>query len=285
MKTRSTFKADTWSRFKKNKTAMFGLIFLVILIFVTVFANQIADYETKAIMQNPHERLQPPSKEHWFGTDALGRDVFARTIHGARYSLSIGFIGTLASLIVSCLLGATVALYGGVVDNVVMRILDIFMSIPSMLLMLSIVAALGPGLVNMMIAIVISTIPGFTRIVRSVVLSIIGQDYIESAKASGAGNGRIIVFHVLPNAISVIIVEATMEIAGIIMAASGLSFIGLGVRPPAPEWGAMLSEAVNYMRLHPYLVIYPGLAIGLTALSFNLVGDGLAEAIDPRLKD
>ncbi len=276
---------DVWFRLTKNKAALISLIFLAVLIVLTLSADLLFDYDTQVINQYPEQRLQAPSSRHWFGTDAFGRDQFARTVFGARYSLSIGFIGTLIAVVASGLLGATVALYGGMVDNIVMRLLDIIMCIPGMLLMLAIVAVLGGGLVNMMVAIVISSIPGFTRIVRSVVMGIIGQEYIEAARAAGARSGRIVVFHILPNAFSVITVEATMQMAGIIMTAAGLSFIGMGVKPPAPEWGAMLSEATKYMRQFPHLILYPGLAIGLTALSFNLLGDGLAEAIDPRLKD
>ncbi len=277
--------ADVWFRLRKNKTAMVGLFIIIIILFFALFADFIADYDTKVIEQNPVERLQGPSFKHIFGTDAYGRDLFARIVHGARYSLSFGVVCTIISLIGGGILGATSAFFGGKVDNIIMRILDAFMCIPAMLLSLSLVSALGPGLENIMIAISISSIPGFARVIRSVVLTVVREEYIEAARACGVSTTRTIILHVLPNAIGPIIVNATMNVAGLIMAAAGLSFIGMGIQPPSPEWGAMLSEAQIYMRLYPHLVFVPGLAIVITALSFNLLGDGLSEALDPRMKD
>ena len=276
--------ADIWRRFRKNKPAMVGMMMIVLIVLLALFADILADYDMRAIEQHPEERLQGPSLGHPLGTDAFGRDLFARVLHGARYSLLFGVACTLIALVGGGIIGAASAYLGGMVDNIIMRALDAFMCIPGMLLALSLVAAFGAGLNSIMIAISISSIPGCARIVRSVVLSIVGQEYIEAAKACNLGAFRIIVLHVLPNAMGTIIVNATMNIAGLIMAAAGLSFIGMGIQPPAPEWGAMLSESIKYMRTHPHVVIIPGMAIVITALSFNLVGDGLAEALDPRLK-
>ena len=276
---------DVWYRLRKNKTAMLGLITIIIIVLFAIFADVIADYDTQVLEQHPESRLQTPSLDHPFGTDQFGRDLFARIIHGARYSLSFGIVCTILSLIFGGILGAGIAFFGGKIDDLIMRGLDAFMSIPFMLLALALVSAMGPGLVNIMIAISVSSIPGYARIIRSVVLTVVQMEYIEAAKACGVGTIRTIVFHVLPNAIGTIIINATMSIAGLILAAAGLSYIGMGIQPPAPEWGAMLSESTNFMRLYPHLVIFPGLAILITALSFNLLGDGLTEALDPRMRE
>ncbi len=277
--------ADVWFRLKKNKAAMCGLAAIIIIALLAIFADVIADYETKVIAQYPAERYQTPSWEHIFGTDAYGRDIFARVIHGARYSLMFGIVCTAVSLVGGALIGASAAFFGGKVENIIMRILDTIACIPAMLLTLSLVSAFGAGLQSLMLAISIGSIPAFARVVRSVVLTVVRQDYIEAAKATGVGTFRTIVFHVFPNAIGIIIVDATMNIAGLIMSAASLSFIGMGIQPPAPEWGAMLSEAQSMMRLYPHTVLFPGMMIVITALSFNLLGDGLSEALDPRMKD
>ncbi len=277
--------ADVWFRLKKNKAAMCGLVVIIIIALLAIFADVIADYETKVIAQYPAERYQGPSLEHLFGTDAYGRDIFARVIHGARYSLMFGIVCTGVSLIGGALIGASAAFFGGRVENIIMRILDTIACIPAMLLTLSLVSAFGAGLESLMLAISIGSIPAFARVVRSVVLTVVRQDYIEAAKATGVGTFRTIVFHVFPNAIGIIIVDATMNIAGLIMSAASLSFIGMGIQPPAPEWGAMLSEAQAMMRLYPHTALFPGMMIVITALSFNLLGDGLSEALDPRMKD
>lgn len=281
---KSQFK-DVWHRMTKNKLAMVGLVVLIVFVLMAVFADFIANYETQALKQNGKALLQPPSYEHWFGTDHLGRDVFARIVHGSRISLSIGITSTVISLIIGGLLGAVSGYYGGKIDNIIMRLLDTLMCIPSILLALAIIAALGPSIRNLMIAIIVSYIPGFTRIIRSSILTVVGQDYIEAARSCGMGDMRIILRHVVPNAIGPIIVQATMAVADVIISAAGLSFLGMGIQPPQPEWGAMLSDAREYMRPCPYLVIFPGLSIVLAALSLNLLGDGLRDALDPRLKD
>ena len=267
-----------WERFCKNKMSVLALVVLSVIILVAIFA----DYETRAIAQNVLERMQKPSAEHWFGTDNLGRDLFARVIHGARYSMIFGIVCTALALFWGCVFGATAAYFGGKIDAIICRIMDTFMCIPFMLLALSLVSALGSGLKSMTIAMVIASVPSFTRMIRSIVLTVVRQDYIEAARSCGSSHLSIIFTHVLPNAMGPIIVNATMNVAGLILSAAGLSFIGMGIQPPNPEWGYMLSEAMPYMRLAPHLVIFPGLAIIITALCFNLLGDGLADAFDPK---
>ncbi len=275
---------ETWRRMKKNKGSMAGLVVLILFALAAIFANFISP-ESLVTEQNAKIRLQPPSREHWFGTDAYGRDVFTRVLYGSRISLTIGFVTAFCSLIAGGILGAAAAFYGGQVDNVIMRCMDMLISIPSTLLALAIVAALGASMTNLLIAITISSIPGFVRLIRSVVLTVVEMDYVEAARACGTRDARIIYKHILPNAIGTIIIQTTSSISGMILQASGMSYIGMGVQPPRPEWGYMLSESREFMREQPYLMIFPGICVVLTALSFNLVGDGLRDALDPRLKD
>ncbi len=276
--------ADVWMRLKRNKLAMFGLIILTILILTAIFADLIADYNTEVIKINVVERLKGPSKDHWFGTDEYGRDIFARIVHGTRTSLFVGVISVGIALSIGGILGSIAGYYGGKLDNAIMRVLDVLLAIPSILLSITIVSALGPGLTNLMISVGISNIPGFARVVRASVLGVKDQEYIEAAKAIGAKDYEIIFQHVLPNCLAPIIVLATLKVAGAIMATAGLSFIGLGIQPPRPEWGSMLSGGRAFIRDYVHVVLYPGLAIMITILSLNLLGDGLRDALDPRLK-
>lgn len=272
-----------FENFMRNRLAVVSVVVLMIIIVAALSCDLWFDYDADCLGQNPLIRKLAPSAEHWFGTDNFGRDLFVRVLYGARYSLLFGFGCTALALLLGCLLGATAAYYGGKWDAIIMRILDALMCIPSMLLMLLIVSVMGGGLWPMVISITISSVPGFTRIIRSVVLGVVQQDFIEAARASGSRNSFIVMRHVIPNAIGPIIVDGMMNIAGIIMAAAGLSYIGMGIQPPAPEWGNMLSEAMKAgLRTSPHLAIFPGLAIVVTALCFNLAGDGLADAIDPR---
>lgn len=275
---------DTWSRLRRNVGAVIGIVILLIFFLGAIFANQICPAEL-VTTQNAAIRLQGPSAEHIFGTDAYGRDLFARVLYGSRISLTIGLFTAFFSLILGGILGAAAAYYGGQVDNIIMRIMDIFSAIPGTLLALAIVAALGASMMNLLIAITISSVPGFVRLIRSTVLTVVESDYVEAARACGTRDGRTILRHILPNAIGPIIVQTTTSISGMILQASGLSFIGMGVQPPTPEWGAMISEAREFMRQKPYLMIFPGVCIILAALSFNLIGDGLRDALDPRLRD
>ncbi len=276
--------ADMWYRLRRNKAAMFGLGMIVLLI-LTALAGMVLIDEQTVYATHPDERLLSPGAGHIFGTDDMGRDLFIRVVYGARYSLTFGIVCTLLSLVCGTVLGASAAFFGGRVDSVITFVLDAVICIPNTLLSLSLVAVLGLGFRNLIIAITISSIPSFARIIRSIVLGVVGQEYIEAARAIGVSSARTIFVHVLPNAIGLIIVNAAMNVSGLIMSAAGLSFIGMGIQPPDPEWGAMLSDSLKYMRTCPHIVIFPGLAIVLTALSFNLLGDGLSEALDPRMKE
>ena len=284
MTKRNSQLPEIWRRYKKNKAAMVGLVILIFIILIAVFADVIVPYE-KCIEQVGLERLQGPSAAHWFGTDDLGRDLFARVIHGSRYSLLIGVSTSLMALVAGAILGASAGYFGGMVDNIICRITDVFMCVPPILLSLAVVAALGSNMKNLIIAITVSCIPGNIRLIRSVVLTVAEQDYVEAARSYGASHARIIFKYVLPNAMGPIIVNTTMAISDMILSAAGLSFIGMGIQPPSPEWGALLSNAQKYMFTSLYLLIFPGIFILLSSLSFNLVGDGLTDALDPKLKD
>lgn len=275
---------EIWRRMRKNKAAMIGLCIFTFIVLVAIFADVIVPYDY-GITNAARDRLQPPSAAHLFGTDGYGRDIFARVVHGSRVSLMIGLSTTVFSLVVGGLLGAAAGYYGGKVDDIIMRACDIVMSIPGILLALAIIAALGASTINLLIAITISSVPGSVRLVRSTILTVVEQDFIEAARSYGSSDMRIIVKYILPNAIGPIIVSTTMSIASMILSAAGLSFIGMGIQPPQPEWGAMLSEARQYMTTSPYMLYFPGIAIVMTALSLNLIGDGLRDALDPKLKD
>ncbi|MBQ8638804.1 MAG: ABC transporter permease [Lachnospiraceae bacterium] len=283
-KKKLSMNGEIWYRFRKNKAAMIGLVILIFILLIVIFADLIVPY-SKCIDQVGRDRLQRPSLKHFFGTDELGRDLFARVIHGSRYSLFIGVATSLMALVVGAVLGASAGYFGGVVDNIICRIIDVFICVPPILMSLAVVAALGTNLKNLIIAITISCIPGNVRLVRSVVMTVSEQDYIRAAKSYGTSNFRIILRYVLPNAMGPIIVNTTMSISDMILSAAGLSFIGMGIQPPAPEWGALLSAAQKFMFKSPYLLFFPGIFILLTSLAFNLVGDGLTDALDPKLKD
>jgi ABC transporter len=274
---------EIWRRFRKSKTAMLGLCLLIFVLSIAIFADVITPYEN-AISQSA-DRLDSPSAAHIFGTDELGRDLFARIVHGSRYSLLIGVSTSVLALVIGGLLGAIAAYYGGWVDNIIMRLTDVVMTVPPILLSLAVVAALGGSLRNLLIAITISCVPSMLRLVRSVVLGVVDEDYIEAARSYGASDMRIILKYVIPNALGPIIVTTTMNVANMILSAAGLSFLSLGVQPPAPEWGALLSDAKTYMFTAPHLLYIPGIFIVIAALSFNLAGDGLRDALDPKLKD
>lgn len=277
--------SEIWRKFKRNKLAVVGLVLLVCVLLMAVFADVIADYDLQVIFQNRRSRRVAPCAEFWFGTDALGRDIFARVVHGSRITLSIAFSTTILSALAGGALGALTGYYGGRLDNIVMRLVDIIMSIPSMLFSIAIVAALGPSTINLLLAMTIGQMPRFTRVVRSLMISAAADDYVEAAKVCGASNMRIVVHHIFPNIIGPVIVQMTMTIASIILTTAGLGFIGLGVQPPAPEWGTMLSEARDYMLTDPHMVLIPGLAIALAVFAFNTIGDGLRDALDPRMND
>ena len=281
-KKNSQFK-EIMHRLAKNKLAMAGLVIVIIEIFLAIIAPLIITYDCNA--NDVLNAKSGPTMQHLFGTDELGRDIFSRIIYGARYSLSIGIFGTLITTVVGTVIGAIVGYYGGTVDNIVMRILDIIQAMPPILFNIVIAAALGSGFMNTLIALAIGNIPGAVRLIRGSVMGIRKMEYLESADAINCSKLRTIFVHVLPNAISPSIVACTMNVANLILIAASLSFIGLGVQAPTPEWGAMLSGSRNYIRDCPYMVLFPGLAIAITVLALNLLGDGLRDAMDPKLKD
>ena len=273
-----------WFRFRKNKLALIGLIMMAGILFLVIFANIFID-ESLVTTMDVANMLAAPSFEHWFGTDAYGRDVLARIIYGGRVSLRVGILAVFGALTIGGLLGAAAGYFGGIVENLIMRVMDVFFSILSMMLAITVVAAMGASLTNLIVALVIARTPQFARIVRSAVLPLRGQEYIEAALACGTSHWRIITRHIIPNVVGPVIVQATLQMGAVIINIAGLSFIGLGIQPPTPEWGSMLSEAREYMRVYPFLVVPPGLAIMLSVFSFNRIGDGLRDALDPKLKN
>ena len=279
----SQFK-DMVRRLFKNKAAVAGLFFLIFLILMAIFADALFDYNTQCINQNIPERLQWPSAQHWFGTDEYGRDLLIRIVFGSRISLSIGFIAVLFGLIVGGVLGAVAGFFGGKIDNIIMRLCDVFLAVPMMLMAIVIVAALGASIVNLVIALSISSVPTFARIVRSAVLTVRDMDYVEAARAIGVKTPRILARYILPNCMGPIIVQATMSVSNSIIAAASLSFIGLGVNAPMPSLGSLANSARQGLQTYPYKLIFPALMICLIVLSLNLLGDGLRDAFDPKLK-
>lgn len=269
-------------RLSGNKSAMLGLIIIIILIASAIFAPILAPYGYEEI--DVIHAFQGPSLQHWFGTDNLGHDIFSRCLYGGRYSLLIGVCTVALSLAGGLILGSISGYFGGLVDNVIMRFLDIIQSIPGQLLAIAVSAVLGTGLDKCVIALAIASCSGYARILRASIMSIRKSEYLEAAISINCSNRRIIMRHILPNTISPLIVQATMGIASAILSAAGLSFIGLGVQPPTPEWGAMLSAGRSYIRDYSYMILSPGILIMLTVLSFNMLGDGLRDALDPKLK-
>ncbi len=280
-KRRSPF-ADVMMRLARSPLAMFGLAIIFVLVFCAIFAEVISPYSP--IKQDLMHMFETPTSAHWLGTDEFGRDILSRLIYGARVSLQVGFIAVGIALVIGGMLGAVSGYYSGRLDNCIMRVMDVLLSIPQTLLAIAIVAALGPSLMNLMIAVGISAVPTYARIVRGSVLSIRSMEFIEAARAAGSSDLRIILKHIIPNSMAPIIVQSTLGVASAILNAAGLSFIGLGIQPPNPEWGAMLSGGRQYIRDYPHMTLYPGLAIMLTILALNFLGDGLRDALDPKLK-
>ena len=282
LKKRSQFW-DIWRRLRRNKLAMLGLIIVLVLVLSAIFANFIAPYDYA--QQDLTNMKAWPSREHLLGTDDYGRDILSRIIYGGRVSLLVAILSIVFGLIVGGILWISAGYFGGIYDGTVMRIMDIVMAIPGFLLAVCIFAALGSGVLNTAIAIGIGCVPGYARLLRALVLSIREQEYVEAARATGASDLRIMFRQIVPNILSPVIVESTLRIGGCILMISSLSFIGLGVQPPTPEWGSMLSAGRALIRSFWPIVTFPGFAIMLTLFGFNLFGDGLRDALDPKLKN
>ena len=283
VKSRSQW-AEVWRRLVRNKGAMIGMAIVLILTMIACFADAIFDYEAEIIAQDIPNRYIEPCKEHWFGTDKLGRDVFKRLLYGAKYSLLIGFSATLFSTCIGLVLGSIAGYFGGKADLLIMRFCDIWGAVPSLLLGMIIVSLLGPSVVNLVVAMGLGGLAGKSRTVRAAVLTVRNSEYVESARAIGMPEWKIIAKYILPNCLSPIIVSVTLGVASDIISASSLSFLGLGVQQPAPEWGAMLSAARDDLRYYPYLATFPGIAIMITVLAMNMFGDGIRDAMDPKLR-
>lgn len=275
---------ETWRRLKKNPRAMAALSFLIFFFLVAIFADAIADYQVEVVTQIPAQRLQTPNAEHWFGTDNYGRDIFARIVHGTRIATLYGFGATLIGIVVGSLVGTTSAYFGGRIDNFIMRIVDVMSTIPSLLLALAIVAGLGGGLTQVVIALAVGQIPNFVRVVRSSALSIVNMEYLEAGRALGASHLWLISKYVVPNVISIILIQGAMNVSFNLLMGATLSFVGLGAQVPTPEWGFMLKEGLSFMEFYPHIVVIPGLCLMLVALAINTFGDCLRDALDPRLK-
>ncbi|WP_036225155.1 ABC transporter permease [Mesoaciditoga lauensis] len=270
-------------RIRKNKMAIFGTYIVLAFVGIAIFAPWISPYNPTA--QDYTVSLQGPTWAHPFGTDIYGRDVLSRVIYGARISLGISFVAVLVSVIIGTILGAIAGYFGGALDEIIMRTFDVFLAFPTILLAIAIIAILGPGMVNIAIAIAVYSIPQFARVSRGTVVSVKANEYVEAARSIGEGKWSILMRYILPNSIAPIIIQATLRMATAILSIAGLGFLGLGVQPPTPEWGSDLSLAMTYIQVAPYLGIFPGLAVFLVTMGFNYFGDGLNDALNPKLKD
>ncbi|MCF4151696.1 ABC transporter permease [Dethiosulfovibrio sp. F2B] len=272
-----------WRRLSRSKTAVLGLFIVTLYVLIALVGPHMAPYDPMA--QNLSDAFLAPSGDHLMGCDEFGRDIFSRIIHGARVSLIIQFNSVVIALVIGIALGAMGGYFGGLIDEIIMRLMDIMLAFPGMLLALAIVAMLGPNLTNLIVAIGIYSVPQFARVTRGAVISVKKNDYVTAAQAIGESNRSVIMRYVLPNALSPIIVQTTLRMATVLLTAAGLGFLGLGVQPPTPEWGTMLSGARMYLRTAPFVAFFPGLAIMIVVLGFNFFGDGLQDALNPRLKE
>jgi len=275
---------DAWRRLLSSWNGRVGLL-IVLLTVIAGLSAPIVDPYNPRVDSNLAESRRPPSWQHPFGTDRLGRDMLRRIVHGTRISLTVGFLVVFTSGAIGTLLGLAAGYFGGSVDTTIMRLMDILLAFPAILLAIAIVAMRGPGLTNTMIAVSVVGVPGYARVVRSMALSIRERDYVEAARMVGVGDFRIMFRHILPNSLSPIIVQATLGVGGAILFAAALGFLGLGAQPPLPEWGAMIGDGIPFLRQSPHMVFFPGIAIMLTVLGFNLLGDGLRDALDPQLSN
>ena len=275
--------SDFFRRFRRNKGALVGAVIVIVFVCTAIVGPLITPHNpTVGALQ---DRLKGPSRTHLLGTDDVGRDVLSRIIAGAGISLQIMLVSVMIALAIGCTLGLLGGYYGGIVDSVVMRLMDIMLAFPSIFLAIAIIAVLGSGIFNVMLAAGLYSVPQFARIVRGSVLSLKEKEFVEAAKAAGESDGAIIFRHILPNAVGPLIVQTTLRMAAVLLTASGLSFLGLGVQPPAPEWGAMLANGRTYIMIAPHVATFPGLAIFVVVIGFNLLGDGLRDSLDPRLRD
>ncbi len=279
---RKSLAGEALHRLVKNRLAVLGIIILLIYVLAALFADVIAPYGYAE--QHLDKCFRFPCREFLLGTDNLGRDIFTRILYGARVSLQIGFVSMAIAVTGGSVLGAISGFYGGLADTLIMRFVDVMMAVPSVLVAIIITSVLGPGMGNLTIALGVSSIPAFSRIVRASILTIRNSEYIEAAKLSGCSDFKLIWSHIFPNILSNVIVQLTLSLGLTILHAAGLSFLGLGVRPPQPEWGSMLSSGRSYMRTYWHLSVFPGCAIALLVLSLNMIGDGLRDALDPRLR-
>lgn len=282
-KSRSTW-GEAWHRLTKNKGAMISLAWIVLLIALALFADVIFDYEADIVKQNISQRFTHPNWKHPFGTDNLGRDLFKRMLYGAKYSLPVGLVATGVSVAIGTTLGAIAGFFGGLVENIIMRFLDIFDAIPGILTGLILIAMVGTGQLGLMITLGIVSVPAFARTGRMAVLMVRNNEFVESAYAIGCNHAEVIFGHVVPNGLSPILVQISIKMGSSIIAASSYSYIGLGIDPPTPEWGALLSAGRAFMIDHSYLTTFPGLFIMIAVIAFNQLGDGIRDAMDPKTK-
>ena len=277
-----SFTADAWKRFRRNKTAVVGLVIIILFFVMMVVAGIISPYDPNEV--NPTDANMGPCADHIFGTDSLGRDLFSRCMYGSRISIPFGLACMVTSLIVGGFFGMLAAYFGGATDNILMRIVDILQSIPGIILAIVVVASIGSGIPQLILAMTVSYLPNFAKTVRAAFFTVKGKEYIEACRSIGASNMRLMIRHMLPNAIGHIIIFAIQIVSSAIMAIAALSYIGLGVKPPTPEWGAMLNAGKDFLSTYPHMVVFPGMMIAIIMLAFNLFGDGLRDALDPRLK-
>lgn len=275
-----------WRQLRRDKAAMLGLLLLSMIVFLTMAAPIIAPYDPLVQSNEREDYLAAPNADHIMGTDDLRRDIFSRVLHGGAVTIQSGLLSVAGAIVGGLTMGLIAGYYGGLVDEIISRFIDMLLSLPGVLLAIAVVAILGPSLTNAMLAVSVATMPTFARLVRSVVISERNKAYVESAHAVGSSDLRIVLFHILPSVVPPVLVIGTLNVANAIQIAAGLSFLGLGAQPPDPEWGSMLSSGRNYIRTGEWwMTIFPGMAILLTVLSINLFGDGLRDALDPRLKN
>lgn len=285
-----TLWSDAWARLRRNKLAMIGLVWIIVVIVVALSADLWVPQHFGSPTQTDSATMaqlsrQAPSAAHPFGTDTLGRDVFSRCIYGSRISLLVGLMATAISTLIGLVMGALAAYYGGIWDTIIMRLADIFLAFPYMLFVVAMLAVIGPGIQNVFFAIGLLGWPSIARVFRSAILSVKSNDYVDAARAMGASDWRIIARHIFPNSVATIVVYATMSIGGAILTEAALSYLGMGVTPPDPSWGIMIQDGQAYLTTEPWLAVMPGIAILLTVLSFTLLGDGLRDALDVKMKD